>query len=179
MGNAAPILCPVQQRDDVVERWTTTLFLTDLNLGSLWSKFSEAAENDTHILRRTDYFTYLMKTDRSFVGDALFRLIDKFDNEFMSFGDYVNISCTVSILTKIEMLQFCISMIDLKGTGFINIDELKFFIQTLWQKGEMNSLKNGFDYMDKSAQFNRGFVDLDYVKDLNMKFPQVLGTVLV
>ena len=64
-------------------------------------------------------------------------------------------------------------MIDLKCSGVVNIEALKFFIKSLWADKEMNNLKLGFDFIDRTSQANRGFVDLDYVKDLNQRYPQV------
>ena len=111
-----------------------------------------------------------------FLGDALFRLIDHFDNEFLTFSDFVNITCTICVLDKYEVLQYCFNMIDLKYSGVVNIEALKFFIKSLWGDRAMNNLKLGFDYIDRASRSNRGFVDLNYVKDLNQRYPQVILT---
>lgn len=178
MGAAASLiiigpvtLAPVTQRDEQVEKWVEKIPLTDANVGTLWKIFSEVATNN--VLNKANYFDLILGTPKTFLGEAIFKLIDRFDSHYLNFGEYVNITCTVCTLSRDELLQFCFNLMDFKRTGLINKDELTFFITSLWKDRKMQTHTAGFAYIEKASRYNLGYLDTVTIKDINRKFPQL------
>ena len=78
---------------------------------------------------------------------------------------------TYCCFDEIEILQFCFFMFDREKNGYIDQDELKFFVDTLHNEQQVANVRTAF----QAIKFQKdGKFDFPELQKLNKDFPTVL-----
>jgi len=165
MGNSAPVA------DDRVQRAADMIKLNQSDVGGFWNVFRKCDYDRIGIIAIQDFFTKICQEKRNMFGNAIFELIDAEDPEKLEFGEFLQGVVTYCCFDEKEILEFCFFIFDREKNGYIDQDELKFFVDTLHDDQQVANVRTAF----QSIKFQKdGKFDFPEFQKLNKDFPTVL-----
>lgn len=145
--------------------------MTDEQLDVLFQRFCRYDIEGAGYISKQDFFEKCLKIKRNMLGDALCELCDVRDsNEFLSFTDFVKIIATYSLFEPEDMLKFTFAIFDREKKGFIDKDEYKHFLCTLWEYKLTTNLRTALDYLEELDTGDGQYVFAEITKTYS-KFP--------
>lgn len=135
-----------------------------------------------------DYFERIIKFPRSGLTDAMFRLIgtyyatyyipfivnhsftDSKSDVSLTFGEFVEVTCTFSCFEKSELLQYFFYILDHHKTGLVEKNEVKHFVHMIWNHDINSNLKEALHYLDRVDDGDGTFSFLE-ILTLQEKYP--------
>uniref|UniRef100_A0A7S2D7S8 EF-hand domain-containing protein n=1 Tax=Florenciella parvula TaxID=236787 RepID=A0A7S2D7S8_9STRA len=165
MGNSAPVA------DDRVQRAAEMVKLNVSDIKGFWNVFRKCDYDRIGIVATEDFFTKIVQEGRNMFGNAIFELIDAEDPDKLEFGEFLQGVVTYCCFDELEILQFCFFIFDREKNGYIDQDELKFFVDVLHNEQQVANVRTAF----QSIKFQTdGKFDFPEFQKLNKDFPTVL-----
>ena len=131
---------------------------------------SPPPENHQYITT-DDFFKKLLKSNRTAFGDAILNLIEIKYPETLSFGEYVDCICAFCLFEEDDVLKLAFKMFDPEKSGFVDKDELRFFIYSQHDDDQGANIERGLKYLedndDGDGRFE--FYQIDLRCALNMQ----------
>lgn len=122
MGNANQIVCTMSQEDIAGHQKSTVFDAEEIKL--LWLHFVTINSFSDHISQKQFQKAMLFK-DTTFL-DRIFRVVDKNDDNKISFAEYVEcLSILSNKASKEDKLKFSFKIYDFDGDGFISSTDLR------------------------------------------------------
>jgi Ca2+-binding EF-hand superfamily protein len=104
-------------RDVRIDRMIEKFRLSEYNLRSLYSVYSKYDVENLNSISTEIYFTKILKISRSHIGEYIFDIIDRSKPGYLTFGEFVELSCTFSGFEVADLIKFCFYIMDRDQTG--------------------------------------------------------------
>mmetsp|Transcript_30159 Transcript_30159/g.32869 ORF Transcript_30159/g.32869 Transcript_30159/m.32869 type:complete len:274 (-) Transcript_30159:44-865(-) len=167
MGNShAPP--PVDFR---VERCLKRFKIPPDKLDILWQIFNKFDRSRSGNMPLDDLFDRVIIYPRSELTDSLLGLIDTKSDSGVTFGEFVELVCTIAFFERKELLRYFFYILDPNRTGLVEKHELKHFIMTLFRHQVNTNVKMAFNYLEEID--DDGTFNFNEVKELGEKYPYV------
>lgn len=124
--------------------------MTDDELNVLFQAFCRYDVDGTGYISKEDYFSKLIQLKRNLLTDALCELCEISESqEYITYPQFVVLVCTYCLFEPIDMLKFSFAIFDREKKGFIDKDEYKHFLSSLYEYNLNSNLKHMLNYMEE------------------------------
>lgn len=104
--------------------------LNDTTLAKLFKQFQAMDTMNMGALDMNDFYNGI-GLKRNFFGDSVFRLVDKDDDNEISFYEFVVAACTYCSFTDSQLLKFCFDIFDKDKSGYLEDAEVRHLVNIL------------------------------------------------
>lgn len=154
-----------------MQRTAELLKLTKTDIAGFWKIFRAFDDDRKGVITIKDFFDKIIHEKRNILGNAIFELVDVEDAEKLEFGEFIQAVCTYCSFAEDEILKFCFFIFDRDKNGYIDQDELRYFIETIHD----NVIKGNVQAALQSLKLNKdGKFDYREFETLNKDYPSIL-----
>lgn len=154
-----------------VERCMKKFKLPMERLDKLWVIFTKFDRSRNGNMGLDDLFDRVFVYPRSELTDSLLGLIDTKSETCITFGEFIELICTIAFFERKELLRYFFYILDPNRTGLVEKHELKHFIITLFKHNIPANVKRAFIYLDEID--DDGTFNFSEVFALGEKFPYI------
>jgi len=172
-GGAAKVADKIEiPNDDRIEKIKKRIGLAEEDLQVLFQIFNRYDKEGAGFISTADYFTQLLKIKPSLFTDAMFDIIDSEFPGKITFGEFVDVTCTFACFESIEMIKYTFFILDRDKVGEIDMKEVEHFIYLMWDHEITSNLAMAIDYM-RTLDAGDGRVNFKDVLAVQNKYPSV------
>jgi hypothetical protein len=102
-------------------------------------------------------------------------MFDMIDSEYagkITFGEFVDVTCTFACFETIEMIKYCWFILDRDKVGEVDIKEVEHFIYLMWDHDTNSNMGMAIDYM-RTLDTGDGRVNFKDILAVNAAYPFV------
>jgi Ca2+-binding EF-hand superfamily protein len=173
------LTCPPLEspaKDVRIERMMKSFSITDEDLTILHRVFHKYDRNRSGKLTVEDYFSLILQLPRTPLLESLLDLVGTTKNGEISFGEFVEITCTYAFFETNEIIRYCFFIIDRERAGYIYKAEIKHFIKTIWSEGLVpnnygSNFKAAHAYLDEKDEDGLGQFVMRDIIEFHKLFP--------
>lgn len=169
VGSSIAVVVPT---DDRIDRQKKRLEMTDEDILGLYDVFLRYDKEGAGFISTEDYFKQLLQINPSVFTDPMFDIIDSEFAGKITFGEFVDVTCTFACFESIEMIKYCFFILDRDKVGEVDIKEVEHFIYLMWEHEISSNLSMGIDYMH-SLDAGDGRVNFHDVLLVHKSYPSV------
>jgi Ca2+-binding EF-hand superfamily protein len=169
VGSSIAVVVPT---DDRIDRQKKRLEMTDEDILGLYDVFLRYDKEGAGFVSTEDYFKQLLQINPSVFTDPMFDIIDSEFAGKITFGEFVDVTCTFACFESIEMIKYCFFILDRDKVGEVDIKEVEHFIYLMWEHEISSNLTMGIDYMH-SLDAGDGRVNFHDVLLVHKSYPSV------
>ena len=120
-------------KDERIDKTVKRLSLEEEDLIELYAIFNRYDKEGSGFMSTIDYFEQLLEIRPSLFTDAMFDIIDSQYAGKITFGEFVDVTCTFACFETSEMLKYCWFILDRDKVGEVDIKEVEHFIYLMWR----------------------------------------------
>eukprot|EP01032_Pedospumella_encystans_P024839 gene24839-28075_t len=141
----------------------------------LWAIFCRHAHSGRGAyLAKAEFYGKVIKLKETCLSDQLFRFIGSETDDFLSFGEFVELVTTFACFEKKELLRYFFSILDPRRTGLIGKNELKHFVYNMWGNQVYSNVTDGLAYLDNIDDGDEAF-NFKQVEKMANRYPMTLA----
>ena len=159
-------------KDDRIDKCSKKLMLEEDDLVLLFSIFNRYDREGAGFISTIDYFEQLLEIRPSLFTDAMFDMIDSEYAGKITFGEFVDVTCTFACFETIEMIKYCWFILDRDKVGEVDIKEVEHFIYLMWDHDTNSNMSMAIDYM-RTLDTGDGRVNFKDILAVNAAYPFV------
>ena len=159
-------------KDERIDKTVKRLSLEEEDLIQLYAIFNRYDKEGSGFMSTIDYFEQLLSIRPSLFTDAMFDIIDSQYAGKITFGEFVDVTCTFACFETSEMLKYCWFILDRDKVGEVDIKEVEHFIYLMWDHETTSNLMMGIDYM-KTLDAGDGRVNFKDMLMIHAAYPFV------
>jgi Ca2+-binding EF-hand superfamily protein len=159
-------------KDDRIDKCSKKLMLEEDDLVLLFSIFNRYDREGAGFISTIDYFEQLLEIRPSLFTDAMFDMIDSEYAGKITFGEFVDVTCTFACFETIEMIKYCWFILDRDKVGEVDIKEVEHFIYLMWDHDTNSNMGMAIDYM-RTLDTGDGRVNFKDILAVNAAYPFV------
>ena len=153
-----------------VERCQEFFKINETHLEILYVQFQRYDMSGKNSINLEDYFGLMLKYPRSALTDSMMTLIDSGSDQVMSFGEYVECTCTFACFEQIDLLKYFFFILDAGKRYTIDKTETRHLITTMWGGEVSSNLLMALEYLE-SKDTGEGTFEFKHLVELNRKYP--------
>ena len=157
-------------KDDRIDKCTKKLMLEEDDLILLFTIFNRYDREGSGFISTIDYFEQLLEIKPSLFTDAMFDIIDSEYAGKITFGEFVEVTCTFACLEPIEMIKYCWFILDRDKVGEVDIKEVEHFIYLMWDHDTNSNMDMAIEYM-RTLDTGDGRVNFKDILMVNSAYP--------
>ena len=92
--------------DSRIDKKTKMLDLKDEELEVMYDLFTRYDKEGSGFISTADYFNQLLKIPSSLFTDAMFDIIDSEHAGKITFGEFIDVTCTFACFETLEMMKY-------------------------------------------------------------------------
>jgi len=116
-----------------------------------------------------DLLENLLQEKRTAFSDAILGLIDTKNSEVITFGEYIDLISMFCLFEEDDMLKLAFKMFDPTKSGFVDKDELRFFIYSQHNDDQSSNIERGLKYLEDNDDGDGRF-EFYQIKDMHKNF---------
>ena len=159
-------------KDARIDKLVKSLNLEEDDLIVLYTIFNRYDKEGSGFISSVDYFEQLLEIRPSLFTDAMFDIIDTEYAGKITFGEFVEVTCTFACFQTTEMLKYCWYILDRDKVGEVDIKEVEHFIYLMWDHETTSNLMMAIDYM-KTLDTGDGRVNFKDMLMIHAAYPFV------
>ena len=159
-------------KDERIDKIIKKLMLEEEDLVLLYTIFNRYDREGSGFISTIDYFEQLLKIKPSLFTDAMFDIIDSEYAGKITFGEFVDVTCTFACFETTEMLKYCWFILDRDKVGEVDIKEVEHFIYLMWDHDTNSNMDMAIDYM-RTLDTGDGRVNFKDILMVNAAYPFV------
>ena len=168
-GSKVDVVVPT---DDRIDKQKARLNIVDEDVLGLYEVFQRFDKEGSGFISTEDYFKQLLQIEPSLFTDAMFDMIDSEYAGKITFGEFVDVTCTFACFESIEMMKYCFFILDRDKVGEVDIKEVEHFIYLMWDNNVNSNLTIGVDYM-RTLDAGDGRVNFKDILNIHHLYPFV------
>lgn len=145
---------------------------TDEEMITLYTSFNVFDTEGLGYITTDDFFKKLLGESRTAFGDAALQLIEMKNPEVMTFGEYLDFIGMFCLFEEKDILSLAFKMFDPEKIGFIDKDELRFFIYGQHEDDQSSNIERGLKYLDDNDDGDSRF-EFYQIEDMHKNFQQL------
>ena len=159
-------------KDERIDKIIKKLMLEEEDLVLLYTIFNRYDREGSGFISTIDYFEQLLEIKPSLFTDAMFDIIDSEYAGKITFGEFVDVTCTFACFETTEMLKYCWFILDRDKVGEVDIKEVEHFIYLMWDHDTNSNMDMAIDYM-RTLDTGDGRVNFKDILMVNAAYPFV------
>lgn len=159
-------------KDERIDKINKKLMLEEDDLVLLYTIFNRYDREGSGFISTIDYFEQLLEIKPSLFTDAMFDIIDSEYAGKITFGEFVDVTCTFACFETTEMLKYCWFILDRDKVGEVDIKEVEHFIYLMWDHDTNSNMDMAIDYM-RTLDTGDGRVNFKDILMVNAAYPFV------
>ena len=159
-------------KDERIDKINKKLMLEEEDLVLLYTIFNRYDREGSGFISTIDYFEQLLEIKPSLFTDAMFDIIDSEYAGKITFGEFVDVTCTFACFETTEMLKYCWFILDRDKVGEVDIKEVEHFIYLMWDHDTNSNMDMAIDYM-RTLDTGDGRVNFKDILMVNAAYPFV------
>ena len=159
-------------KDERIDKISKKLMLEEEDLVLLYTIFNRYDREGSGFISTIDYFEQLLEIKPSLFTDAMFDIIDSEYAGKITFGEFVDVTCTFACFETTEMLKYCWFILDRDKVGEVDIKEVEHFIYLMWDHDTNSNMDMAIDYM-RTLDTGDGRVNFKDILMVNAAYPFV------
>jgi Ca2+-binding EF-hand superfamily protein len=154
--------------DPRIDKCRTRLSLIDEDILALYEIFNRYDKESAGFISTADYFKQLLGIESSLFTSAMFDIIDSEYAGKITFGEFVDVTCTFACMETMELIKYCFFILDRDKVGEVDIKEVEHFIYLMWDHVTTSNLMMSIEYMHSldAGDGRINFKDLTSVHNL-------------
>lgn len=168
-GSQVGVVIPSDPR---IDKQKARLTISDEEITVLFDVFTRYDKEGSGFISTADYFNQLLQIQPSLFTDAMFDLIDSEYAGKITFGEFVDVTCTFACFESIEMIKYCFFILDRDKVGEVDIKEVEHFIYLMWDHIVNSNLTIAVDFM-RTLDAGDGRVNFKDILLLHKLYPSV------
>ena len=157
-------------KDVRVERCIRVFSLDDRIIATLWALFLKYDKERAGKIPSDEFFKNVIKYQRNGLSDSIFLFLGTSSEDFISFGEFVEIISTFCCFEQKELLTYFFFILDQTKAGLVEKHELKQFIQGIWYNDISSNTLAALEYLEK-ADDGDGSYNFHEIALLQRKYP--------
>lgn len=133
--------------DDRIDKCRNRIDLTDEDIMAMFDIFNRYDKEGVGFMSTADYFQQLLQIRASLFTDAMFDIIDSEYPGKITFGEFVDVTCTFACFESLEMIKYTFFILDRDKVGEVDLKEVEHFIYLMWDHETNSNLLMAIDYM--------------------------------
>ena len=158
--------------DARIDKARARINLVDDDILVLYEVFQRYDKEGSGYMSTADYFLQLLQIKPSLFTDAMFDIIDSEFAGKITFGEFVDVTCTFATFESMEMIKYTFFILDRDKVGEVDIKEVEHFIYLMWDHEISSNLTKAIDYM-RTRDAGDGRVNFKDVLAVQSKFPSI------
>jgi len=147
MGVGKSQVAVVVPTDPRIDKQRARIGLNDEELTIIYNIFCIYDKEGVGFISTDDYFKQFLQLTPSLFTDAMFDLIDSEFAGKITFGEFVDVTCTFACFESLEMIQYCFYILDRDKVGEVDIKEVEHFIYLMWDHVVNSNLTMGVEFL--------------------------------
>jgi Ca2+-binding EF-hand superfamily protein len=168
MGKVAVAL----PKDERIDKAKARLDLEEEDLIQFYAIFNRYDKEGSGFVSTIDYFELLLQIRPSLFTDAMFDIINSQYAGKITFGEFVDVTCTFACFETTEMLKYCWFILDRDKVGEVDIKEVEHFIYLMWDHDTTSNLMMGIEFM-RTLDMGDGRVNFKDMLTVHAAYPFV------
>jgi len=159
-------------KDDRIDKCRNRIDLTDEDIMVLFDIFNRYDKEGVGFMSTADYFQQLLEIRPSLFTDAMFDIIDSEYPGKITFGEFVDVTCTFACFESLEMIKYTFFILDRDKVGEVDLKEVEHFIYLMWDHETNSNLLMAIDYM-RTLDAGDGRINFKDVLMVHTAYPSV------
>jgi Ca2+-binding EF-hand superfamily protein len=155
-----------------IDKCVKRLGYSEEDITTVFTIFNSYDKEGLQYITTDDLFTKLLQEERTAFGDALLGLIEIKVSEMITFGEYLDFVSMFCLFEEDNMLMLAFKMFDPTKSGFVDKDELRFFIYSQHNSDQSSNIERGLQYLEDNDDGDSRF-EYYQIKDMHKNFPQL------
>jgi Ca2+-binding EF-hand superfamily protein len=158
--------------DPRIDKWKTKISLADEDIMVLYDVFNRYDKEGGGFLSTGDYFLQLLQIQPTLFTIGMFDLIETQYAGKITFGEYVDVTCTFALFETMELIKYAFFILDRDKVGEVDIKEVEHFVYLMWDHTTTSNLMMAIEYMH-SRDLGDGRVNFHDLVAVHYKYPSV------
>lgn len=141
----------------------------------LWVVFRKHALSSGELyMTKDEFFNNLIKLKETCISEQLFKFIGTETDDFLSFGEFVELVTTFACFEKKELIRYLFYILDPNRTGLVAKTELKHFVHNMWENRAFKNITDGLDYLD-GIDDGDGAFNVKQLESMVARYPMMMA----
>ena len=158
--------------DARIDKVNKKLKFTDQEMITLYTNFNVFDTEGLGYITTDDFFKKLLEEPRTAFGDAALHLIEMKNSEILTFGEYLEFVAMFALFEEKDILSLAFKMYDPDKSGFVDKDELRFFIYGQHDDDQSSNIERGLQYLEDHDDGDSRF-EFYQIEDMHKNFQQL------
>jgi len=158
--------------DARIDKCVKRMSYTEEEITVLYTIFNSFDKEGLGYITTDDFFAAFLQEKRTAFGDSVLQLMQIKDMEMITFGEYMDIVSSFSLFEEKEVLSLAFIMFDPERTGFVDKDELRFFIYSQHNDDQGSNIERGLKYLEDNDDGDGRF-EFYQIQDMHKNFQQL------
>lgn len=159
-------------KDFRMDRCIKTFDLPADKVAYLYKIFCRLDAQNAGFVNIVDYFETYLNLKRSLLTDSMLSLIESRNNNYLSFGEFLELTCTFACCEQLDLIKFVFFSLDNEKVGTVDKNELKHFVYDMWHHDVPSNVHVGLNYLEDHDNGDGQF-SFEEIVQMHKKYPMI------